>query len=217
MRDRLLLPAILLTALSAACAGAPDAGAVAADGAASCGGAGLESLAAARRLAPLTAADVDRYLRVMGDAAARRAAPTAEDRALLARADSLQERALTAGLAATPEAAIAANTLMSQADTLRRHLDVVVVRAQGADAGCWAVLRDRVEAVVPLTGPDGTTGIYGDESDAVGQAAPDDDAPEEGAEDAALRRHLEVIRGADSLVVTPRRAAIADVLRAVRG
>lgn len=240
MRHRLpplLLPALLAAALCTACGGASAddradaAGAVAeasADGASydapddvddpsspTCAGAGLGALEEIRRVPPLSGADVDRYLRVMQDAAARRARLTPAERDLLARADALQRRALTEGLPATPEAAIAANTLVSRADTLRRHLDVVVAREQGADAACWALLRDRVEAIVPIPSVDGTSGIYGDESGAVGQADPDDREPPS-AEDAEIGRRLDAIRAADSVVVMARRREIVEALRAVR-
>ncbi len=182
---------------------------------ATCDGAGFGALAELRRVPPLTRADVERYLRVMQDAAARRERLTPEERDAIVRAEALQRRALTEGLPATADAAVEANTLMSRADTLRRHLDVVVTREQGASVACWALLRDRVEAIVPFPSADGTSGIYGDESDAVGQADPADREPES-AEDAEVRRRLDAIRAADSVVVTARRAAIVAALRAVR-
>ncbi len=221
-------PIVLLAAalLGTACAGPADGEAAdydvaeAVDVAASspdesCRGAGLGTLDEVRRLAPLTDADVARYLRVMGEAAARRAAPAPEERDALARAEALQERALTQGLAATPEAAIEANAIMARADTLRRHRDVLVARAQDGGAGCWVVLRDRIEAIVPTSSPDGSSGIYGDESDAPGEAAADA-AAQESAEDAALRRRLDALRAADSVVVTPRRAEVAAAIGRVR-
>ncbi|MGZ8412567.1 MAG: hypothetical protein ACXWZS_07415 [Gemmatirosa sp.] len=238
MRDRLLLPVLLVVVLSTACGDTtPDARAVdriedriedriddrieAADVSVTasdetCDGAGLGALPEIRRLPPLTSADVDRYLRVMRDAATRRTRLTPEERDVLARGDALQRRALTEGLPATQEAAVAANALMSRADTLRRHLDVVVVREQGGSAACWALLRDRVESIVPRA--DGTSGIYGDESDAVGQADPDDrEAPStEDAEDAEIARRLGAIRAADSVVVAAQRVAIGEALAKVR-
>ncbi|GLC25876.1 hypothetical protein [Roseisolibacter agri] len=223
-------PIVLLAAalLGVACAGPADRDAddgtnvaEAADVASSssseetCRGAGLGTLDEVRRLAPLTDADVVRYLRVMGEAAARRAAPTPEERDALARAEALQQRALTQGLPATAEAAIEANAIMARADTLRRHRDVLVARAQDGGAGCWIVLRDRIEAIVPNSSPDGDSGIYGDESDAPGEAATDA-AGQESAEDAELRRRLDALRAADSVVVTPRQAAVAAAIGSVR-
>jgi hypothetical protein len=235
VRVRSLRLALLAAALCTACGASSDDHAAAgdavaaADGAAydapegddagaaseTCDGAGLGALAEIRRVPPLTGADLDRYLKVMQDAAARRTRLTPEERDLIARAEALQRRALTEGLPATAEAAIEANTLMSRADTLRRHLDVVVTREAGASVACWALLRDRVEAIVPIPSADGTSGIYGDESDAVGQADPDDREPVS-AEEAEVRRRLDALRVADSVVVTARRGAIVEALRAVR-
>jgi hypothetical protein len=97
-----------------------------------------------QKLDPLTASDVELYLRVMRAAAARVQSPTAEDTATLAEAHKI----MTAAAAGQVPSSSDARTL-ERASQIGTEMDQVVADEQHIDPATYIGIALAVEAVVP--------------------------------------------------------------------
>jgi hypothetical protein len=97
-----------------------------------------------QKLDPLTANDVDLYLRVMRAAAARVQSPTAEDTATLAEAHKI----MTAAAAGQVPSSTDARTLQ-RASQIGTEMDQIVADEQHIDPATYIGIALAVEAVVP--------------------------------------------------------------------
>jgi len=97
-----------------------------------------------QKLDPLTASDVDLYLRVMRAAATRVQSPTAEDTATLAEAHDV----MTAAAAGQVPSSSDARTL-ERASQIGTEMDQIVADEQHIDLATYVGIALAVEAVVP--------------------------------------------------------------------
>lgn len=165
--------------------------------------AGIETVAQLQRLRPLTAADVDFYASVMQAAVARLDHPTPDDIEVLRQATAIER-----GSAGVDPDAMARNAaIMERAVELQTHLDDAIVRERHLDAARYAVLRDRIENVIPPLEIEGAGG-GGSPSDAPSEPAT--------AEQREFRRLFEARSRADAAFLAPRRAELQRLIRRVR-